>query len=97
MLNTKDALKLYSLLGKFTPDLEINDSLEFIGIIVDKVMHSDTPEVFAESLLLMYPELTVEELHDKHGYEIVKLFTEGLVENNFLALVDFCERIGYGR
>ena len=97
MLNIRDALELYTKLEKFTPDYEdIDDSLEFTGTIISNIRQSDTPEAFGESLLLMYPDKDVKELSEMEGEYIVLLFVEGLAENKFLALVEFCRTLGYG-
>jgi hypothetical protein len=98
MLNIRDALELYTKLEKFTPNYEEHDdSLDFAGTIIHDIRNSDTPEVFAESILLMYPDLSVEALHEKSGTEVITLFMEGLAENKFLALIEFCRSLGYGR
>jgi len=98
MLNIRDALELYTKLEKFTPNYkDIDDSLDFAGTIIHDIRISDTPEIFGECLLLMYPDKIVEELAELSGVEIIKLFVEGLTENKFLALVEFCKVLGYGR
>ena len=96
MLNIRDALELYTKLEKFTPDYEdIDDSLEFTSTIIHDIRQSDTPEAFGECLLLMYPDKTAKGLSEMAGDDIVLLFVEGLVENKFLALVEFCKVLGY--
>ena len=96
MLNIRDALELYTKLEKFTPDYEdIDDSLEFTSTIIGNIRQSDTPEAFGESLLLMYPDKDAKELSEMKGDDIVLLFVEGLAENKFLALVEFCGVLGY--
>jgi len=97
MLNISNALELYSKLEKFTPNYkDMEDSLEFAGTIIQSIKQSDTPEVFGESLLLMYPKYTASYLSKMSGQDIVLLFMKGLAENKFLALVEFCKVIGYG-
>ena len=98
MLNIRDALELYTKLEKFTPNYkEYDDSLEFAGKIIHDIRESDNPEVFGESILLMYPKLTLEKLSESSGHETIALFMEGLAKNKFLLLVEFCRSIGYGR
>ena len=97
MLNTKDALQLYTYLKDFIPDhKEYSESFEFIGKIIKDIGKSDTPEAFGEALLLMYPNKSAEDLVQLPGTEIVNLFTLGLKENKFLALAKFCTVLGYG-
>ena len=97
MLNIRDALELYTKLEKFTPNYkEYDDSLDFAGTIIHNIGESDTPETFGESLLLMYPEKNANEIVEMAGEKIVSLFIDGLVENKFLLLVEFCRSIGYG-
>lgn len=98
MLNIRDALELYTKLEKFTPDYkEYDDSLEFTGKIISDIKNSNTPEAFGESILLMYPDITLEKLAEKSGIEVIGLFVEGLAENKFFLLVEFCRSLGYGR
>jgi len=97
MLNIRDALELYTKLEKFTPNYEdIDDSLEFTSTIIGNIRQSDTPEAFGESLLLMYPDKDAKELSEMEGDDIALLFVEGLTENKFLALIEFCKVLGYG-
>ena len=98
MLNIRDALELYTKLEKFTPNYkDIDDSLDFAGTIIHNIRQSDTPEAFGESLLIMYPDKTAKELSEMSGDDVVLLFMEGLTENKFLALIEFCKVLGYGR
>lgn len=97
MLNIDDALRLYSMLKDFLPDpKEYSDSLKFAGKIIHNIKDSDTPEIFGESFLLMFPEVTLEDLPKMSGSEAVSLFIEGLSDNKILSLVEFCRSIGYG-
>jgi len=97
MLNIRDALELYTKLEKFTPNYkEYDDSFKFAGKIIHNIRASDNPEAFGESILLMYPDLTIDDLAEKSGMDGVALFMEGLADNKFLLLVEFCRSIGYG-
>jgi len=97
MLNIRDALELYTKLEKFTPNYkEYDDSLDFAGTIIHNIGKSTTPEAFAESILLMYSDIEVMELHEKSGQEVVELFIKGLSDNKFLLLAEFCRTLGYG-
>jgi len=96
MLNIRDALELYTKLEKFTPNYkEYDDSFKFAGKIIHNIRASDNPEAFGESILLMYPEYTLDDLDKRSGFENVNLFIQGLSENKFLLLVEFCRSIGY--
>ena len=98
MLNIRDALKLYGLLNEFVPEYTVDeDLLEFAGTIIHSIKNSDKPEVFGQSLLLLYPKTTAEELSKEKPLDIIEMFMEGLVDNKFLLLFDFCESLGYGR
>lgn len=97
MLSTKNALELYTYLAEFTPDYEeYSDSFKFAGKIIHNIRNSDKPEAFGESLLLMFPNLELEEFQKLSGDALVSLFIKGLSENKFLLLVKFCRSIGYG-
>ena len=70
-------------------------SFDFIRKIIHDIRQSDTPEIFGEALLLMYPTKSAEDLVQLPGTELLEMFTQGLVDNKFLALVKFCELLGY--
>ena len=97
MLSIKKALDLYTTLAEFTPDHEeYKTSFEFTGKIIHNIKNSEKMEAFGESLLLMFPEVKLEDLQVLSGDALVTLFTEGLSENKYLTLVKFCRSIGYG-
>jgi len=96
MLNIKDALRLYALLKDFIPEYDVDgEYLEFVSAIVHNIRTSDRPEVFGESILLMNPRLTVEELSKMMPLDAVALFMEGITKNKFFGLRKFCKALGY--
>ena len=97
MLNIKNALRLYVLLKDFVPDYEIDeDYIEFVSEIVYNIGKSDRPESFGESILLMFPKISVEELQEEKSLDVVAMFMSGLAENKFMNLKKFCGALGYG-
>lgn len=97
MLSTKDALDLYTKLAEFVPEYkEKTDSLDFTGKIIHNMSEKNKQEVFGECLLLMFPDITIEDLSEMTGLKALELFVDGLAENKFLTLVKFCRSIGYG-
>lgn len=97
MLNIKDAIELYLMLKDFIPDYEVGDDLlEFTGKIVSDIGKSDRPEAFGQSILLMYPKISVEKLSEMKSLDVVSIFVKGLSDNKVLSLMRFCEALGYG-
>ena len=97
MLSTEKALDLYTKLAEFVPDHEeYSDSFKFTGKIIHNIKESGKYEAFGESLLLMFPETTLDDLAKLSGTALVTLFTQGLSDNKFLLLAKFCRSIGYG-
>ena len=83
ILNIKDAIELYLMLKDFVPEYESDkDFLEFTGTIVSNIRNSDKPEVFGQSILLMYPKLDTEKLAKMRLLDVIGLFMEGLIDNN---------------
>ena len=96
MLNTKDSLKLRRLLIGSIPKYEFDDNyFEFAGKIILNINNSDKPESFVESILLMYPKLSLDDVAKMETYEIIKLFMDGLRDNEFLGFLEFCRILGY--
>jgi hypothetical protein len=89
MLNTRDAIELAQLLSPHIPEtFEDDNVLSFVGTIVSNIKDSDTPEVFADTLRLMY-NVTNEELVEVPGLELAEMFGSGLVENQIISLCEF--------
>lgn len=89
MLNTRDALKLHNLLESFIPEEDFGDDiLGFIGTIVSDIRFSETPENLALAIMLM-DDLTMDDIAVLSGKDAVAKFTEGLVRNKIVSLVEF--------
>ena len=97
ILNLRDALLLYDLIGKHIPkDIDENtDILNFVGKIVDSIIEANEHKRYIDAIILMSGK-TQEELISKPVEEVVMLFSEGLVDNHVLLLCKFCEDLGYG-
>jgi len=91
ILNIKKALELYKMLKDFIPEYELTDSyLDFTGKIIHNINNSETPERFGESIILM-TGISVKELSETKSVDVIRLFIDGLSENKFLSLLDFCK------
>jgi len=88
MLNTKDALQLAKWLAPHVLDEVDDDLLDFTGRIVESLKDSDGNEVFARSVMLM-GDLTIDEINNMSGVEIVSAFIDGLAENHIISLIEF--------
>ncbi len=97
LLNLKDALLLYDLIGKHIPKYidENTDILNFVGRIVDSIIEADEHRRYIDAIILM-SDMTQEEILSCPVEEVTMLFSEGLVSNHVLLLCKFCEELGYG-
>ena len=94
MLNTKDALKLYSMLKDYLPNQVPKTGLEFVGTIVNNINDAGDVDAYPDSILLMHPEISLDELAEMNPSETIKLFLDGLMDNDIMALKLFCTNIG---
>jgi hypothetical protein len=88
MLNIRKAFELAKLLQHHIPDELDTDILDFVGKIVSSIRQSDEPEIFAESLILMY-DLSDDQIAALSGIDAIKSFTIGLQENKIVSLKEF--------
>jgi hypothetical protein len=97
ILNLKDALLLYDLIGKHIPkDIDENtEILNFIGKIVDSIIEANEHRRYIDAIMLM-SYMTQEEILSIPVEEVIMLFSEGLISNHVLLLCKFCEELGYG-
>lgn len=97
LLNIKDALLLYDLIGKHIPkDIDENtEILNFIGKIVDSIIEANEHRRYIDAIILM-SDMTQEEILSMPVEEVTVLFSDGLVSNHVLLLCRFCEELGYG-
>lgn len=97
ILNLKDALLLYDLVGKHIPkDIdEDTDVLNFVGKIVDSIIEANEHRRYIDAIMLM-SDMTQEEILSESIESAIMLFSEGLVNNHVLLLCKFCEELGYG-
>ena len=95
-LTLEDAMNLYSIIGKYIPEIEDEnaDALEFIGKIVKNIRESDNHRAYTDAVMLMSGK-DWEELKTFQSSDVLALFIEGLSENRILRLKMFCERAGF--
>lgn len=98
LLNLKDALRLYDLLGSHIPkDVDENETInDFIGKIIHSIVVANEHRCLIDAIMLMSGKSQEEVLSLSPG-EMVLTFSDGLVKNHILLLCSFCEEIGYGR
>jgi len=90
-------LKLYRLVGKHLPEIENPsdlDIIQFIGTIVDNMVLSGQLTNYADAVLLTSHK-NIEDIKDLPTTEIIKLFAEGLAENNIFAFKEFLEKVNF--
>jgi hypothetical protein len=91
-LNLEKALQLYDIIGKFLPqNSEIGtEILDFVGIIVENIIQSGNHTDYIKAVELMTGMEKQTILHSD-PVEILKLFTQCLIENRILDLKEFVE------
>ena len=95
-LNLEDAYKLYLILSPHTPRTQPDDPLDFMHQIVKSCKISGRNVDFVDSLKIL-TGLSLGELGKIEGMELIELFTDGLIENNFVTLIYFFDEIKHGR
>lgn len=95
MLNLPKALQLAKLLDPYIPDDPDFDApiLDFVGKILDNIVSSGKHADYLAALELMTGK-TIDELVGLDSFEVLDMFTSGLVENKILALIEFYRGIG---
>lgn len=95
-LTLDKAMQLYDLIGEYIPNItsENEDSLHFIGTIINNIKDSGNHQAYIDAVSLM-SNTSVEELLKTDYKNVLNLFMEGLVENQILSLQAFCRGIGY--
>lgn len=93
-LSIRDALSLYKMLAPHLPNMveENKTVLAYVSEIVRDIKEKRS-DAFASALVLM-TGLSVEELNEMEGEDIINLFIEGLVTNQITSLRSFCHEIG---
>ncbi len=92
-LNLPDALKLYDLLKDHLPEVNENDDiLEFAGKIIDSIIKGSTHRTYVDAIMLMTNK-TQEEVLQLEVQEAIRLFMDGLIENDIVSLKSFCEEL----
>ena len=94
VLNTRDAVQLYSLLALHLPEDKPEDALEFINQIVESIIENEQHSDFTDALILIYGK-TLEELSEMLPEQILALFVKGLEENKIVLLQDFMQKVGF--
>ena len=94
VLNTKDAVQLYSLLAPYLPEDKPEEALEFISQIVESIIENEQHSDFTDALILIYGK-TLEELSEMLPEQILALFVKGLEENKIVLLQDFMQKVGF--
>lgn len=88
VLNLKEALELYRLIGAYIPT-GVEDHLQVADIIVTKAEEDDNKEAISDAVCLMSGK-SVEELLAMQPEEVTKLFVFGLVRNEVSLLKTLC-------
>lgn len=90
MLNLRNALRLIDMLYPYIPDRPDFDApiLDFVGKILSNVVENNSHAVYLAATELM-SGISIDELVALPVEEVVGLFTDGLIENHILGLMDF--------
>lgn len=95
MLNLRNAILLAELLDPYIPDSPDLDApiLEFVGKILSNIVDRNSHADYLAATELM-TGISIDDLLDKPVEEVFALFTDGLIENQILALIDFYRGLG---
>jgi len=95
MLNLHKALQLVALLDPYIPaNPDLNAPiLDFIGKILSNIVENNKHADYLASVELL-TDIPVDDLVKRPVEDVFRLFTDGLIENQILSLVDFYRSIG---
>ena len=92
MLDIDKALMLYELLK---PHLSPDKDQEFVDFIENAInsMKENDPAAYVYCLQVL-SGLELDDFEEMNSAEAFGIFSEGLIENNVVGLVKFCESLG---
>lgn len=93
-LNLKNALKLHEMLAPHFPiefSKEYEDPIKLVNVIVSSMIEKGMHDSFVFSIALMH-DIPEEEFVHLSIEEIVGMFIKGLVVNDIVFLMRFCQR-----
>lgn len=94
MLSTSKALQLYNLLSKHIPsDTKDVDVFGLVDKIVNSIVEKNEPNVYSDAIMIMHGIDSVYLLKDESSTELLKMFADGLVENDIVSLVGFFGKV----
>lgn len=88
MVNLKQAIDLYRLVGPHLPDKPVSGVYEFASIIIDSMIKTGQQVNYVDSIRIM-TGFDTQTLAEKSTEELNYLFIQGLFENEVFALRDF--------
>lgn len=90
MINLRKALQLIELLDPYIPEsLDFDASiLEFVGKILSNIVERNRHADYLAAVVLL-TDIAEDDLVQMTTDQVFILFTEGLIENQILTLVDF--------
>lgn len=90
------AFHLYQLLGKHIPEFsDIPDNyLDFIGRIITSIKEKQDYSVYFDAIQIMN-DVTYNTLSSTDPNEVLRLFSDGLIEWKIVELVRFFREVGY--
>lgn len=92
MLSIEKAFTLYETIGKYVPEEIPSDLIEFIGKILQEMIDSGEGDKYLQAVELM-TDISIDDLVQMKHFDVVKLFVDGLVENDIFSLRSFCEAL----
>jgi len=94
MLNLKDMFRLYRLVGQHIPKEKPEDVLQFVSTVIDNMIMAGQYSNYINAVLLTSGK-TLDDIKDLPTSEIIRLFTQGLIENKMFAFMDFLEKVNF--
>lgn len=96
MLSIDKALRVYYLLEPHLPDNIGEDLLDFIGVLVNNIKESDTPEVYVDVLGVILDEPAERVVLTVKPEESFIILAKSLEDNRLLSLRDFVRTLENG-
>ena len=92
--NLDSAIKLFTIIGKYIPDVPNEDYLDYINEIFENIKKDGNYNAYFDAIQLM-TGVTFNTLSLSEPQDVLELFINSLIEWQIVELVAFFRNIGY--
>ena len=94
-INLDKAIQLYDVIGKYLPDDNLDDPLDYIHKVIHAIRESENYIDYLHAISIMAEYKIADIIENSTSEEALNLFAEGLLINRIVELRTFLEKIGW--